>query len=137
MIIAINYNLRAELRHLPIDFIHAVTMITGVCANFIKKISNYKKPLLFQMATLADVNGGTNSVTKENGVTNGTNKNGSSNGVHEEMQYLDLIRKIIDTGFYFLLVNKYHIHIISCNQLPLMSFTTICSEHMGSRKTLK
>ena len=49
------------------------------------------------MSVEAATNGHTNGVSKthQNGDTNETSK---TNGEHEEMQYLDLIRKIIETG---------------------------------------
>lgn len=49
------------------------------------------------MSAEVATNGHTNGVSKthQNGATNGTSK---SHGEHEEMQYLDLIRKIIETG---------------------------------------
>ena len=51
----------------------------------------------FQMSSEVATNGHTNGLSKahQNGDTNGTSK---SHGEHEEMQYLDLIRKIIETG---------------------------------------
>ena len=51
-----------------------------------------------EVATNGQTNGhDTNGLSKthQNGDTNGTSK---SHGEHEEMQYLDLIRKIIETG---------------------------------------
>ena len=58
------------------------------------------------MSSEVATNGHTNGVSKthQNGATNGT---GKSHGEHEEMQYLDLIRKIIETG-----VEIYIIYII-------------------------
>ena len=49
------------------------------------------------MSAEVGTNGHTNGVSKthQNGDTNGTRK---THGGHEEMQYLDLIRKIIETG---------------------------------------
>ena len=49
------------------------------------------------MSAEVGTNGHTNGVSKthQNGDTNGTSK---THGDHEEMQYLDLIRKIIETG---------------------------------------
>ena len=49
------------------------------------------------MSSEVATNGHTNGLSKthQNGDSNGTSK---SHGEHEEMQYLDLIRKIIETG---------------------------------------
>ena len=75
------------------------------CSNVLKLLSSAhlsESSCYFQMSSEVATNGQTNghdtnglSKTHQNGDTNGTSK---SHGEHEEMQYLDLIRKIIETG---------------------------------------